>query len=154
MRLDALFQPIASLLKRSEVSSPSSQPTPSLASAMQGVRVQLSSQGSERMQAEGRDKDIENSNLPDVIKQSLRQIRMLKRLIAEKQAEMARLEQANPEKNRDKIEALRHQLLSFNGALVGAMTDLANFMRKLKLDPQQMMEASNLAIKNVKPQGY
>lgn len=148
MRLDTLFPKLGTLLKGIGSSSGSTAPTKE---TPLGIKVSLSP--ASRLLANNgnqEDQDIKDSQLPDSIKQALLQIRTIKRLMAEAKAEMTRLEQQDPEKNADRIDALRHQLLALNGSLLGAMTSLSKLMRGLKLDQQQLMEATQLAMKEVK----
>lgn len=148
MRLDTVFPKFSTLLKGNY---PLSNSSPTTSSPEAGVTVSFSS--TSRLLASNnvqQDKDITDSQLPDSIKQSLLQVRAIKRLMAEAKAEMTRLERQNPEKNAERIEVLRHQLLALNGSLIGAMTSLSKMMRDQKLDQQQLMTATQLALKEVK----
>lgn len=163
MRLDFSMQSLNTLLKNTLAKSSANTShanTPTGATADSGsesttpmipnVKVSLSSLSLATQSTQSDDQDIEDSNLPAAIKLALRNIRMLKRLIAEKQAEIQRLQQQNPQKNRTKIEVLRQQISAFTGALAGAMTSLAKQLRREGLSKEQLLETVQLLAKPVK----
>ncbi|MBM7059445.1 hypothetical protein JQX08_01875 [Pseudomonas sp. UL073] len=125
-----------------------STPATTLSEAMAGVRVTLSELG--RSKAASKDSDIDDSSLPDAIKASLKLIRALKQQIADKLLELQAVmrEQAlDKEARLQRTSALQGELAVLNGALVGAMADLAKAVKDAGLDAGQMAELSQLSLR-------
>lgn len=113
----------------------------------EGLRVSLSELG--RTQASAKNDDIDESNLPDTIKEILKMIRALKQQIAEKQAQLEALmtdQSLSPEARRVRVEALQSELGSLQGALSSASANLIKVMREAGLSPEQMQTAAKLAM--------
>lgn len=111
----------------------------------QGVRVSLSELG--RTRATQRNDDIEQSSLPDGIKELLKLIRALKAQIAERQAEREAIavDQGLDEETRlQRLEALRGELASLQGALASANLNLAKAIRDAGLSDEQSLEVGKL----------
>ncbi|HZX18793.1 MAG TPA: hypothetical protein VFF22_18225 [Pseudomonas sp.] len=114
------------------------------------LRVSLSELGKARSAAAQKNKDIDESSLPDVLKDILKMIRELKAQIAAKKAELEEVmsdQSLDPEAKRIKIEMLRGELASLQGALSSANATLIKVMREQNLSDQQMQEVSSLLMK-------
>ncbi|WP_369959419.1 hypothetical protein [Pseudomonas benzenivorans] len=114
------------------------------------VRVSLSELGRARSAQAQRNSDIEESNLPDSIKQLLKLIRELKAQIAAKQAELAALmadSGLDAEVRLRQAQTFQSELTSLNAALVSANANLLEAMSELGLDDAQLQAATLLAMK-------
>lgn len=112
-----------------------------------GLRVSLSELG--QVRASAKNEDIDESNLPDSVKELLRLIRALKQQIAEKKAELEAVlaePGLNPEVRQLRVEALRSELASLQGALSSASASLLKAMREAGLSDEQMQTAAGLAM--------
>ncbi|MET1076421.1 MAG: hypothetical protein ABWY06_00210 [Pseudomonas sp.] len=110
-------------------------------------RVTLSELG--RNRAAAKDQDIDDSSLPDSIKETLKLIRALKAQIAEKKAELQALmrDQSLDETQRlQRADALQTELSSLSSALLGANATLIKLMRESNLSPEQVQQAGSLAM--------
>ncbi|MBE7373918.1 hypothetical protein [Pseudomonas lopnurensis] len=116
----------------------------------QGLRVSLSELGrSLSAKAGEKNRDIDESGLPDSIKQLLKMIRELKAQIAAKEAELKALmadRNLDPEARRLKVEALQSELAMLNGAWASANASLITQMHEQGLGDEQMLTATSLAI--------
>ncbi|GLZ89112.1 hypothetical protein Pres01_51630 [Metapseudomonas resinovorans] len=111
----------------------------------QGIRVSLSELGKTR--AAQKNDDIDQSSLPDGIKELLKLIRALKAQIAERQAELEAIaaDQSLDEETRlQRLEALRGELASLQGALSSANLNLAKAIRDAGLSDEQSLEVGKL----------
>ena len=114
-----------------------------------GLRVSLSALGKARSAASQKNRDIDESSLPDTIKQILKMIRALKAQIAQKKAELAALmadQGLDADTRRLRIEALQGELASLQGALSSASAMLLKTVREQGLSAQQMQEVATLSI--------
>lgn len=114
------------------------------------LRVSLSELGKARSAAAQKNRDIDESSLPDVVKDLLKRIRELKEQIEAKKAELKEVmsdQSLDPETKRMKIEALQGELASLQGALSSANATLLKAMREQDLSDQQMQEVSSLIMK-------
>lgn len=93
-------------------------------------------------------KDIDDSNLPDIIKQILKTIRDLKQQIADKQAEIdkATQEGLQPEHQREKLKLLQTELGMLNSALGSAQQSLNKAMQQQDLSDEQLQTALSLML--------
>ncbi|MFI8746962.1 hypothetical protein ACIGKL_17600 [Pseudomonas sp. NPDC077186] len=115
----------------------------------EGLRVSLSKLGQSLSAKAGKDRDIDDSGLPDSIKQLLKMIRELKAQIAEKQAQIDALlgdQRLDPQARRLQLEALQSELASLSGALAAANANLIKLMSDNNLSDEQMMTAASLAM--------
>ncbi len=116
----------------------------------QGLRVSLSELGRNLSAKSGeKNQDIDESGLPDSIKQLLKMIRELKAQIAAKEAELKTLmadQSLDPEARRVKVETLQSELATLNGAWASANATLVQQMHDQGLSDEQVLTASALAI--------
>ena len=111
------------------------------------LRVSLSELGKARSAAAQKNRDIDESSLPDVIKDLLKRIRELKAQVDAKKAELEKVmgdQSLDPEAKRIKIEALQGELASLQGALSSANATLIEILREQDLSDQQMQEVASL----------
>lgn len=115
------------------------------ASVLQGIRVSLSDLGKAGKAQDN--EDIEKSSLPDGIKELLKMIRELKAQIAERRAELEAVaadRTLDDETRAQRLEALRNQLQSLQGALSSANANLARLVREAGLSDEQSIELGQL----------
>jgi Sec-independent protein translocase protein TatA len=115
----------------------------------EGLRISLSELGKSLSAKAGKTQDIDDSGLPDSIKQLLKMIRELKAQIAEKQAQIDALlsdQSLDPQARRLQLEALQTELASLNSALASANANLIQLMRENGLSDEQMMTAASLVM--------
>jgi Sec-independent protein translocase protein TatA len=115
----------------------------------EGLRISLSELGRNLSAKAGKNQDIDDSGLPDSIKQLLKMIRELKAQIAEKQAQIEALmsdQSLDAEAKRQQLEGLQTELASLNSALASANANLIKLMRDNGLSDEQMMTAASLAM--------
>ncbi|WP_232285967.1 hypothetical protein [Pseudomonas fulva] len=101
-------------------------------------------------EAENKNSDIDESNLPDEIKQLLKMIRELKAQLAQKMAELqALMAQGDMEDDAQqaKVRALQTEVGSLNGALSSANAQLVKVMRDQKLTSEQSASVGALLAK-------
>jgi Sec-independent protein translocase protein TatA len=113
-----------------------------------GLRVTLSELGKVRAAA-AKNNDIDEADLPDNIKEILKMIRELRQQIAEKQAELqALMAEAgmDPQLKQMRVEALRGELASLQGALSTAQASLVDALKDKRLSDDQRMQATSLAM--------
>lgn len=114
------------------------------------LRVSLSELGKARSAAAQKNQDIDDSSLPDLVKDLLKRIRALKEQIEVKKEELNAVmsdQSLDPEAKRLKIETLQSELASLQGALSSANATLLKVLPKLGLTDQQMQEVSGLLMK-------
>ena len=112
-----------------------------------GLRVTLSELG--KVRATAQNDDIDEADLPDNIKEILKLIRALRQQIAEKQAELqALMAEAgmDPQLKQMRVETLRGELASLQGALSTAQASLVDALKDKRLSDDQRMKAASLAM--------
>ncbi|WP_312479027.1 hypothetical protein [Stutzerimonas nitrititolerans] len=116
----------------------------------EGLRVSLSELGrSLSAKTEKKNQDIDESGLPDSIKQLLKMIRELKAQIAAKEAELKALmadQNLAQEARQVQLEALQSELAMLNGAWASANANLIKQLQKQGLSDEQMLTATTLAM--------
>ena len=113
-----------------------------------GLRVTLSELGKVRAAA-AKNNDIDEADLPDNIKEILKMIRELRQQIAEKQAELQALmaeSEMDPEAKQMRLDMLRGELASLQGALSTAQSSLVEALKDKRLSNDQRMQATSLAM--------
>ncbi|MCY1344193.1 hypothetical protein D9M69_302250 [compost metagenome] len=111
----------------------------------QGIRVSLSELGKAR--ATEKNGDIDQSGLPDGIKELLKLIRAIKAQIAERQAELEAIaadRSLDDEARMQRLEAVRAELASLHSALTSANLNLAKAIREAGLSDDQQLEVGKL----------
>ncbi|MGE8362416.1 hypothetical protein [Pseudomonas sp.] len=128
----------------------SAEDTPLLKDKMrQEIRVFLSEAGQARSASDKKNRDIDDADLPELIKNILKMIRELKAQIAAKKAELEAVmadQNLSADERRLKAEAIQTELASLNGALISANANLIKVMREQGLSPEQMQTAASLAM--------
>jgi hypothetical protein len=112
-----------------------------------GLRVSLSELG--KVRATEQHDDIDEADLPDNIKEILKLIRALRQQIAEKQAELQALMAEtgmDPQVRQMRVEALRGELSSLQGALSTTQASLVEALKDKRLSNDQRMQAASLAM--------
>lgn len=116
----------------------------------EGLRVSLSELGRSLFaKTEKKNQDIDESGLPDSIKQLLKMIRELKAQIAAKEAELKALmadQNLDPEARQAQLEALQSELAMLNGAWASANANLIKQLQEQGLSDEQMLTATTLAM--------
>ncbi|WP_313110870.1 hypothetical protein [Stutzerimonas nitrititolerans] len=116
----------------------------------EGLRVSLSELGrSLSAKTEKKNQDIDESGLPDSVKQLLKMIRELKAQIAAKEAELKALmadQNLAPEARQVQLEALQSELAMLNGAWASANANLIKQLQEQSLSDEQMLTATTLAM--------
>lgn len=105
-----------------------------------GIRLSLSQAGSAQSSQASKNQDIDDSNLPDNIKQTLKMIRQLRAELAAKQAELDAI-LAKPPSNDSQREAdaVSAEIASLHGAISSANASLVSLMRKQDLSSEQLL---------------
>ncbi|GAC1033387.1 hypothetical protein thsps21_42160 [Pseudomonas sp. No.21] len=116
-----------------------------------GIRVSLSEAGKAQASDEAKkNQDIDESSLPDSIKQILKMIRKLKEDLREKMAELQSVatdQGLDDETRMQRMEGLQSEVASLNGAISQATASLMKAMREAGLSGEQMLEAAQLLMK-------
>ena len=116
----------------------------------EGLRISLSELGrSLSAKTEKKNQDIDESGLPDSVKQLLKMIRELKAQIAAKEAELKALmadQNLDPEARQVQLEALQSELAMLNGAWASANANLIKQLQEQGLSDEQMLTATTLAM--------
>ncbi|WP_177410183.1 hypothetical protein [Pseudomonas sp. LFM046] len=107
----------------------------------EGIRVSLSNLG--KTSAPQKNDDIDESSLPDGIKELLKLIRALKAQLAERQAELDAIA-ADGTLDVQRLEAVRSQLNALRSALTSAQLNLAKAVREAGLSDEQALEVGRL----------
>lgn len=130
----------AELINRNPATDQEQKITPAL-------QIHLSEEGLFKAAEEDKNKDIDESNLPEVIKDLLKRIRELKELLQEvsqKIQEVAHDLQLTDEERAAELKALQAEMGSLDKALRDVMNTLNQTMRELKFDEAQKTEVSSL----------
>ena len=147
MRIES-STPLTNLAAASQRQNTAAEQTPE--QQREGIRVSLSDLSKSLSASAGeKNKDIDESGLPDSTKDLLKMIRKLKAEIAAKQAELRELmadQGMDPETKRAKADGLQTQLASLNSALSSANANLIKQIREQGLSGEQAQVASSLAM--------
>lgn len=120
------------------------------ASEQPGVKVSLSKEGVARSEEASKDDDIDESGLPDSIKQILKMIRRLREQVEEKKKELQEVamdSSLDEETRKLRQQQLQGELASLNSALTTALVNLRKAMKESKLSDEQSIKAMSLAMK-------
>lgn len=118
-----------------------------VASASGGIRVSLSEAGSAQSKQGAKNQDIDDSNLPDSIKNVLKMIRQLRAELAAKQAELnAIMAQQQTSDNQRQADVVLSEIATLHGAISSASATLVSQMRQQSLNPEQLMSLATLMI--------
>lgn len=111
---------------------------------LEGIRVTLSALGKSKAGEGQKNQDIDDSSLPDLIKQMLKTIRDLKLQIEQKMAELQAAKGdrgMSPDEQQLRLQALQSELAMLNGALSNAYATLAKAMQDMQLSPSDTQTA-------------
>lgn len=117
------------------------------------VRVTLSNDGLQALRTGGAgntsnaNSDIDDSDLPDTVKELLKRIRELRAQLQEKSLEMQRImadQNLTEEQRKLATQRLQTEVASLNAALTQASQQLLDAMNDSKLDSTQRMTAASL----------
>lgn len=118
-----------------------------LHTALQGIKVTLSEQAQQISASANSNKDIDDSSLPDNIKDLLKMIRQLRQQLAQKQAELQAImadKSLSEEARMQKAQSMQSEISSLNGAIVTANGALLQAVHDASLSPDQLQEMSKL----------
>ncbi len=116
----------------------------------QSIYLNISEQGKAKAREAEKNKDIDESDLPEEIKNLLKWIREIKAQIAEKKAELQQAMQNNTlsdDERAAKVQQLQGELSSLQGALRGAQQSFNQLLQDERLTDGQRVTATALAIK-------
>ncbi|NYT65275.1 hypothetical protein H0A58_04740 [Alcaligenaceae bacterium] len=117
------------------------------------TRVSISAPGQTLSKAGGtnnRYQDIDDSDLPDVIKHLLRMIRDLRQALNKLAQELQQIQadsSISAEAKRTRLLQVQAQMSAVNGSLMQATQKLASMIRDSNLDSAQQMTAGHLALR-------
>jgi hypothetical protein len=112
-----------------------------------GIHVDLSPLGLQKSKKAERDKDIDESELPDSVKQSLKAIRDKQEELEKKQQELQQLMSNSsmpPEEKQEKVKALQAEVSTLSRGVVDAKNNLVSSMQDQGLTEQQIQTAMAL----------
>lgn len=112
-----------------------------------GIHVDLSPLGLQKSKKAERDKDIDESELPDNVKQALKAIRDKQEELEEKQQELQRLMSNSsmpPEEKQEKVKTLQAEVSTLSRGVVDAKNNLVSSMQDQGLSEQQIQTAMAL----------
>lgn len=115
--------------------------------ALESIKVTLSEQSQKISEAAEKNKDIDESSLPDNVKQALKMIRELRQQLADKQAELQVLmadQGLSEEERMQQAQGLQSEIASLNGAISTANGALLQAIKGASLSPDQLQEMSGL----------
>lgn len=91
--------------------------------------------------------DIDDSDLPDQVKDLLKRIRQIREELSQKQAELREAmadTRMRPEQRKMKVAMLQAEVMALSSALVLASKTLNKLITEMKLSPEQAMTAGQL----------
>ena len=149
MRLDTttLIGRLSMAFERKQVQAEGGELRPE--AQREGLRVSLSALASARAVSSSKNRDIDDSDLPEAIKDLLRQIRELQGLIAQKQAALQALSNdqgLDPLRRRLLLEGAQAELTALQAALSGLSAMLVNAMRMQGLSGAQLQAVASLLV--------
>lgn len=119
----------------------------SLPGAGGGIRVSLSEAGSAQSKQATKNQDIDDSNLPDSIKNTLKMIRQLRAQLASKQAQLSALLAKPPTRDSQReANVVSSEIASLHGAISSANASLVSQMRQQNLSSEQLMSVATLMV--------
>lgn len=145
IELSGTLNSLAQSLQRQNTAVPS---TPH--EVRDGVRLTLSELGRRLSASAASNEDIDNSDLPQAIRDLLKMIRELRQQIAEVKVEIEALMSCldlEPDSRQRQLETLRDELGALNRALTAANANLLRLMKDNQLSDSQMMTAATLALR-------
>lgn len=112
-----------------------------------GIRVSLSEAGSTQSKQATKNQDIDDSDLPESIKNTLKMIRQLRAELAAKRAELnALLAKAPTAESQRQADAVSSEIAGLHGAISSANASLVSQMRQQSLSNEQLMSVAALMV--------
>lgn len=111
------------------------------------IHIDLSDYGLKKSRNENKNQDIDDSDLPNEIKNSLKAIRELKALLKQKTMELQQLmanKSLSGERRDIKAQQLQMEIASINAALLSTMTTLVDTFKEAGLSPEQTASFAQL----------
>ncbi len=112
-----------------------------------GIHVDISPLGRQKLAEKDKDKDIDDSDLPPHVKQTLKMLRRYQERLAEKQQELAKLQQDNSlqgDAKTEQLKLLRAEIADLQTMIGGMKGELVKAAEKLNLSDEQMRSLSSL----------
>lgn len=116
------------------------------------INITLSNTGrslSANASQKSKNSDIDDTDLPDAIKQTLKLIREIRAKLEKKLQELQTTladQRLNPEQRKLRVMALQSEVDALTGSLTAASAMLVQLMNDLKLSDEQKMTASMLSM--------
>ncbi|SNS98996.1 hypothetical protein [Pseudomonas segetis] len=108
-----------------------------------GIRLNLSQAGSVQSGQASKNQDIDDSDLPDNIKNTLKMIRQLRAELAARQAELDAILARPPSSDSQReANAVSTEIASLQGAISSANASLVSQMRKQDLSSEQLLSVA------------
>jgi hypothetical protein len=117
------------------------------AKAQPSVHVDISALGRKKLEQENKDKDIEDSELPSHVKQTLKMIRRNQERLKQKQEELAKAQQdpsLQGKQKEEKLKALQAEISDLQKMISSMKTELLKTAEKQDYSAEQMKSISTL----------
>jgi small-conductance mechanosensitive channel len=138
----------ASILSKTEQSTRLSADTGSVRVSISSMGHLLASADSKKAGAKkNSNDDVDKADLPDAVKNSIKQIRQLKEQLKQLQEKLSAAESAQNQTEEQKdaaVQALRSQIQAMSGAVTTATTSLGKLVKELKLSAEQSSSVASL----------
>lgn len=121
--------------------------TPGASKHTVGIHVELSPLGIQKAKKADRDKDIDESELPDFVKRSLKTIRDKQEELEQKQQELQKLmsnRSMSAEEKEQKVKVLQAEVSSLSRSVTDSKRNLLSSMKDQGMTDQQMQTATSL----------
>lgn len=117
------------------------------AKAQPGIHVDISALGRKKLEQANKDKDIEDSELPSHVKQTLKMIRRNQERLKQKQEELAKAQQdpsLQGKQKEEKLKALQAEISDLQKMISSMKTELLKAAEKQDYSDEQMKSISAL----------
>lgn len=117
------------------------------AKAQSGIQVDISALGRKKLEQANKDKDIEDSELPSHVKQTLKMIRRNQERLKQKQEELAKAQQdpsLQGKQKEEKLKALQAEIADLQKMISSMKTELLKAAEKEDYSDEQMKSLSAL----------
>lgn len=112
-----------------------------------GIHVDISTLGRQKLAEKDKDKDIDDSDMPPHVKQTLKMLRRYQERLAEKQQELAQMQQDHAlqgEAKEEQLKLLRTEVADLQRIIGGMKGELVKAAEKLNFTAEQMRSLSSL----------